>query len=284
MKKYTSLILILSFFSISVINAQVGVFTDSMNATLSVDAENKVTPSNTTGVIIPRVDYLNTTDHKEDGLIVFLDNPNPPLPTGESNGFYYWDGKANVWTPFQARYISATIDKSQFLCTGTGFKSPSGLFNDANNPVTVNLNTIKTNNPDICTLENGGITVHQAGWYYFQLSITLTKNANPENLRDIICVGLNVNNAWPTSYSEKGCNSYANGNGLTNTFTLYTPLKLAIGDFVTMTCIIDFIDGCIGSFQSDCPSSSAADKRKSAQYTITSNTIASMSVKYLGNF
>ncbi len=281
MKKYIVLSII-SFFNLSVINSQVGISTDSPGATLTVDADNMSAPSNTTGVIIPRVQKLNITDPKEDGLIVFLNNPTPPLPSGEYNGYYYWDGTANAWIPFQARYMSATIDKSTFLCTGSAFKTT--LFNDTNNPATVNLNVIKTNNSDAWTLANGGITVHQAGWYYFQLSITLTKTANPVNLRDIVCVGLNVNNAWPASFSMKGCNSYANGNSLTNSFTLYAPLKLAANDVVTMVGVIDFLDQCNGAFQSDCPSAAAADKRKSAQYAITTNTIASMSARYLGDF
>ena len=70
-------------------HAQIGINTTDPKATLDVSASNQVTPANTDGVLIPRVDSFSLTNPTADqnGMLVYLttaDGTNLP-------GIYYWD-------------------------------------------------------------------------------------------------------------------------------------------------------------------------------------------------
>ncbi|QIE58861.1 hypothetical protein G5B37_04580 [Rasiella rasia] len=93
MKSTTSLFvtsLLLPFFAFS----QVGIGTVTPNAQLDIQASNQATPSNTDGVLIPKVNEFPATNPTaaQDGMLLFA--------TGNGSvakGFYYWNHTVANW-------------------------------------------------------------------------------------------------------------------------------------------------------------------------------------------
>lgn len=75
--------------------SQVGINTTAPNAQLEIKASNSATPSNSDGIIIPRVDAFPATNPtaSQQGMMVYL------TTTSGSNapGFYYWDNATTSW-------------------------------------------------------------------------------------------------------------------------------------------------------------------------------------------
>ena len=83
---------IIVFFVAFTSNAQVGINTTTPNAQLEIKSSNQVTPLNTDGLIIPKVDAFPATNPTaaQQGMMVYLTTTsglNAP-------GFYYWDNNA----------------------------------------------------------------------------------------------------------------------------------------------------------------------------------------------
>ncbi len=74
--------------------AQVGIGNTDPKASLDITASNAATPSNTDGLLIPRVDEFPVTDPTaaQDGMMVFVTGAGTP-----SKGFYYWDNTGVSW-------------------------------------------------------------------------------------------------------------------------------------------------------------------------------------------
>ena len=72
------------------LSAQVGIGATTPKAQLDIVASNPVTPTNTDGILIPRVDALPTTSPTADqnGMLVFLTT---------DKTFYYWDNANTIW-------------------------------------------------------------------------------------------------------------------------------------------------------------------------------------------
>ncbi|MFC7357889.1 tail fiber domain-containing protein [Jejudonia soesokkakensis] len=92
MKKIT-LFLLLIFMSIPLI-AQVGIGNIDPKSTLDISATSTVTPSNTDGILIPRMDDFPTTSPTadQDGMMVFATGNGTP-----AKGFYYWNNDVMSW-------------------------------------------------------------------------------------------------------------------------------------------------------------------------------------------
>ena len=75
--------------------AQVGIGNINPKATLDITATNKVTPTNTDGILIPRIDAFPITPPGADqqSMMVYL------TTTSGSNtpGFYYWNNTTTSW-------------------------------------------------------------------------------------------------------------------------------------------------------------------------------------------
>lgn len=101
------------FFLLSIgVLGQVGISTTSPQAQLDINASNQGAPSNTDGVLIPRIDEFPLTNPtaSQNGMMVFA--------TGNgsvSMGFYFWDNPATSWVPF----TTGGLDQD-WLETGTG--------------------------------------------------------------------------------------------------------------------------------------------------------------------
>jgi len=100
MKKITyacSLCFLLGLFTNSAF-AQVGVNTTSPKSTLDIVATSATNPTNTDGVLVPRLDAFPAIDPGPDqnGMLVFLTQD----ITGYFKGFHYWDEPLKDWIPF----------------------------------------------------------------------------------------------------------------------------------------------------------------------------------------
>jgi hypothetical protein len=87
----------LLFFGFNYAFAQVGINTTAPEAQLDIKASNQATPTNTDGILIPRVDAFPATAPtvSQQGMMVYLttlSGTNPP-------GFYYWDNATTTWKP-----------------------------------------------------------------------------------------------------------------------------------------------------------------------------------------
>lgn len=91
MKKLVLLILMMTQFGFS----QVGINTTTPNAQLDIKSSNQLTPSNTDGILIPKIDafpLINPTVLQQ-GMMVYLTT----ISAGKSPGFYYWDNATVNW-------------------------------------------------------------------------------------------------------------------------------------------------------------------------------------------
>lgn len=69
--------------------SQVGINTTSPNAQLDIRSSNQATPTNTDGILIPKIDAFPLTNPTaaQQGMIVYLTT----VLSGKQPGFYYWD-------------------------------------------------------------------------------------------------------------------------------------------------------------------------------------------------
>jgi len=82
------------FFSIGLF-AQVGINTTTPQAQLEIKSSNEATPSNTDGILIPKIDTFPATNPTlaQQGMLVYL-----TIPVGTNlPGFYYWDDATSSW-------------------------------------------------------------------------------------------------------------------------------------------------------------------------------------------
>jgi hypothetical protein len=194
MKKFNILIYI-SLCTILPLKAQVAINSETVaNGTLSVHTDNFESPSSTSGVIVPRVASLNLADPKQDGLFVFLNDPADPSPLiGNANGFYYWDAAQNTWIPFLSRRVRDIYKVSTFYTYGIRFDTDDGYYNTLNNGdrAYIFLNDLNDDAYSFCELDgNGSLIIKKTGYYFFQTGVTLRKNANPSDLRDVLGIAL----------------------------------------------------------------------------------------------
>ncbi|MBN8640605.1 MAG: tail fiber domain-containing protein [Flavobacteriales bacterium] len=95
MKK--TVIFLLLFFTTIIVQAQVGINTTIPNAQLDIRSSNQATPTNTDGILIPKVDAFPATNPTaaQQGMLVYLTTTSgTDLP-----GFYYWDNATVDWIP-----------------------------------------------------------------------------------------------------------------------------------------------------------------------------------------
>jgi hypothetical protein len=95
MKRIMIMIMIMLFLSHAALYAQVGINTTSPNAQLDILASNPATPSNTDGILIPRVVTFPATNPTADqqGMMLYLTT----TVGAQTPGFYYWDFPTLSW-------------------------------------------------------------------------------------------------------------------------------------------------------------------------------------------
>ena len=77
------------------VNSQVGVGTTTPQSTLDIEASDSANPSNTDGILIPRVSNFPSTNPTaaQDGMLIFYTGS-----SGSGKGIYYWDNALTIWT------------------------------------------------------------------------------------------------------------------------------------------------------------------------------------------
>jgi hypothetical protein len=273
--------------------AQVAFGTDQWdNGNLLVEPDSYAAPSAASGVIVPRVQQLSTTQLEPDGLIVYLDNPAPPLATGEENGFYYWDAVQKKWIPFMSRFSASIEDLTVFSASATGFANAQNCiyYNTATDNLMksdVNLDVLDINDPGLCELTaDGRLKIKKKGWYYIQINITLTKDTSPAGVRDIICIQLLRNGNYvyfdpPTNgIIFRGFNSYAGLNLIGQTIVAQGAVYCQQEEILSLSCELIYTDRAGG----DAGLNPVNPNRVSGKYTITTGTQATLGGRYLGDF
>lgn len=139
------ILLILSLISISVSGfSQVGINTMSPDAQLDITSSNQATPTNTDGVLIPKIDafpIINPTA-AQNSMMVYL----TAVSAGKQPGFYYWDNISTSWKSFGTGQWTITgsniaNNNTENVGVGTGAIAPSSLF-------TVKVNAIRLTQED----------------------------------------------------------------------------------------------------------------------------------------
>ena len=99
--------------------AQVGIGNVSPNATLDISATNVSTPTNTDGILIPRMDEFPAANPTaaQDGMMVFITGAG-----SVSEGFYYWDNDAGpaAWTTVGGADSDWTLTGSNMSSANSG--------------------------------------------------------------------------------------------------------------------------------------------------------------------
>jgi trimeric autotransporter adhesin len=107
MKK--GIVFLLLFFTSNIVEAQVGINTTLPNAQLDIRSSNQASPSNTDGILIPKVNVfpaINPTAAQQ-GMLVYLTTTSGT----DSPGFYYWDNATIDWKPIIGTSVG-TLDQS----------------------------------------------------------------------------------------------------------------------------------------------------------------------------
>jgi hypothetical protein len=89
------LLFIFVFLTAAVSNAQIGIGTTSPSAQLDITATNATTPTNTDGILIPRVAAFPLTNptSSQNGMLIFLTT----VSGSNQPGFYYWNNATTAW-------------------------------------------------------------------------------------------------------------------------------------------------------------------------------------------
>ena len=117
MKK--SYFILLLFLGIRSIFAQVGINTTTPNAQLEIKSSDQAAPSNTDGILIPKVDVFPATNPTaaQQGMLVYL------TTTSGTNlpGFYFWDNSGTPsWKPITGSNIGSLDQAYDFGGAGNG--------------------------------------------------------------------------------------------------------------------------------------------------------------------
>ena len=98
--------------------SQVGINTTSPNAQLDVKSSNQVTPANTDGILIPKIDAFPLTNPTaaQNSMMVYLTT----VSAGKQPGFYYWDNITASW--------KGIADKTGWSLMGNAGTNPATNF------------------------------------------------------------------------------------------------------------------------------------------------------------
>lgn len=105
-------------FFLQFVNSQVGINTTVPNAQLDIRSSNQATPSNTDGILIPKVDAFPATNPTaaQQGMLLYLTTTvGTDLP-----GFYYWDNATTDWKPIVGTNVGTLDQAYDFGGAGNG--------------------------------------------------------------------------------------------------------------------------------------------------------------------
>lgn len=102
---------ILALFACTLSYAQVGIGTTNPKSTLDIVASDSASPSNTDGLLIPRIDAFPATNPgaNQDGMLVFLTTPTG----GYYKGFHFWDNTSGSWIAYNDEWKDGVAVQSR---------------------------------------------------------------------------------------------------------------------------------------------------------------------------
>jgi len=172
------LLLLIPLCAIQVGWSQVGINNTNPQSTLDISASNVATPSNTDGILIPRIDDFPATAPgiAQDGMMIFATGNGTP-----TKGFYYWDQNSTSWaavsgssggtldTAYDFGGAGAgrtiTTDNGPVEITGDGGLQVDGLTDTHLLFVDPNIDNVGINSPtpgttlDIVSTDSGSSTI-----------------------------------------------------------------------------------------------------------------------------
>ncbi|UUV20489.1 hypothetical protein [Paenimyroides aestuarii] len=241
MKKSVLILIATMFAHTNLSFAQIGINKNTPQATLDIVAANQANPSNTSGIIIPRVSVLNTTDTKEKGLLVFLN-----VADSTQRGFYWWDGVQ--WNPFLS-LSNVTNNKSiTYVSTKSTFKEGNMTEDVATNDRTLEFDEINTNDTPSFELNAAGeLVVKKSGYFHVQAASFIRKNSGTtQNKRDQLDMKIYVNGVDASidnsaNFNIEGTKAYPIG-FFTIAINAAGVLKLDANDRLSMKIIRSYRD------------------------------------------
>lgn len=122
MKNLYNLVLLSCSLFVGSAYAQVGIGTTNPKAQLDIRSTVQATPTNTDGVLIPKIDNFPLTNPTldQDGMMVYATGLGTP-----PKGFYYWDNAILSWTPVAG---SGGVEKIDDLSDGKSDANGSSLY------------------------------------------------------------------------------------------------------------------------------------------------------------
>jgi hypothetical protein len=105
--------------------AQVGINTTNPNASLDIRSSNVATPTNTDGILIPKIDEYPTINPTvaQDGMLVYASGNG-----SVTKGFYYWNNTTTTWVSFSGTSIEKIDDLLDGKSDYDGANNGSSLF------------------------------------------------------------------------------------------------------------------------------------------------------------
>jgi len=168
------------FFALS----QVGIGTVTPNAQLEIKSTNQSTPTNTDGIIIPKIDEFPATypTAAQDGMMVYVTGVGT-----ETKGFYYWDNGLSNWDLVNgAESIDELTDGSTI--GGSVFLGLNAGANDdgtTNRNVGIGVNNLNQNDDGFANVAVGfeAMNANIGGVFntalgYFSLRNNVNRNGN----------------------------------------------------------------------------------------------------------
>lgn len=153
-------------FFLQFINSQVGINTTVPNAQLDIRSSNQATPSNTDGILIPKVDAFPATNPTaaQQGMLLYLTTTvGTDLP-----GFYYWDNATTDWIPIgnnnnnNWNLSGNTVSGTEFIGTTNNFplkfrvnNASAGLLDNQNDNYAFGENALSQTSPGIQSIAIG---------------------------------------------------------------------------------------------------------------------------------
>ncbi|MGX7668652.1 tail fiber domain-containing protein [Flavobacterium pedocola] len=115
-KQLYKLLFILSF---STAVGQVGINTTTPQAQLEIKSSNQAAPTNTDGILIPKIDAFPVTNPTtaQNGMMVFLTTTVGIKPPG----FYYWDNTTSTWIGLASSTSGWALTGNIGTASGTNF-------------------------------------------------------------------------------------------------------------------------------------------------------------------
>ncbi|MEY8848274.1 tail fiber domain-containing protein [Psychroserpens sp. XS_ASV72] len=125
MKVRLSILICMFFCCVNHSIAQVGINTTNPKAQLEIQSSNVATPSNTDGILIPKIDEYPVTNPtaQQDGMLVYV--------TGNGSvfkGFYYWDNTTTSWISLSGASIEKINDLLDGKSDNDGSDNGSSIF------------------------------------------------------------------------------------------------------------------------------------------------------------